>query len=424
MKILHLSTSDVDGGAARAAYRLHKGLISADIDSKMLVRAKFGDDPTVLSNKTLLARLSSKLDALPLKQYPGRDSTMFSPQWFPDSVIARVKQLNPDIIHLHWVCNGFLKIESLAEFRRPIVWTLHDMWPMTGGCHYTKGCDRYTEGCGSCPQLKSDNFHDLSRQTWKRKAKAWRSLNMTLVTPSRWLAKCTQASPLFEQYRTKVIPNGVDTQQYKPLDKQITRNKLNLPQDKYLVLFGAGSTSGDPRKGFRHLLSALQMLNADQWSNQLELVIFGESEAAESLPIRFKSHYLGRLNDDVSLAAAYSAADVFVSPSVQDNLPNTVVEALACGTPCLAFDIGGMPDLIQHHHNGYIAKPFDTDDLANGIVWLLGDDRRRVELSKKSRAYALHNFEIKSQANQYLQLYERLIGSHNNHSNSACPIRA
>lgn len=409
MKILHLSTSDIDGGAARAAYRLHRGLIEANVDSKMLVRAKFGEDSTVLSNKTPLARLGSKLDALPLNLYPERDSTMFSPQWFPDSVVTRVKQLNPDIIHLHWVCNGFLKIESLAKFHKPIVWTMHDMWSLTGGCHYTKGCDRYTEGCGSCPQLKSNHFHDLSRRTWKRKAKAWQSLNMTLVTPSKWLAKCTQASPLFEQYRIEVIPNGIDTQQYQPLDTQIARDKLNLPQDKYLVLFGAGSTSGDPRKGFRYLLSALKMLNADRWSNQLELVIFGESEAAEPLPIRFKTHYLGRLNDDISLAAAYSAADVFISPSVQDNLPNTVVEALACGTPCIAFDIGGMPDLIQHQHNGYIAKPFDIDDLANGIAWLLEDDERRIELSKKSHAYALRNFELKAQSNRYLQLYEYLL---------------
>ena len=408
MKILHVSTSDVDGGAARAAYRIHKGLTSIDVDSKMLVRTKLERDPTVLANKTPLAQLGSKLDALPLRQYPNRDSTMFSPQWFPDSVVSRVKQIDPDIVHLHWVCNGFLRIESLAKFQKPIVWTLHDMWPLTGGCHYTKGCDRYQEGCGSCPQLSSTKQRDLSFRVWQRKKRIWPKLNLTLAAPSHWLAACIKSSPLFEGFRIEVIPTGIDAKRYKPIDKQVARVALGLPVDKRLILFGAGSTSGDPRKGFRHLLAALQKLYTDEWFEQLELVVFGESSAG-SRPTAFKTHYMDRLRDDISLALVYASADLFVAPSVQDNLPNTVIEALACGTPCLAFNIGGMPDMIEHQENGYLAEPFDIADLARGIEWTLADMTRHHRLSLSAHEKARKAFCLEERARQYSTLYSNLL---------------
>lgn len=411
MKVTHLSTSDIDGGAARAAYRLHKGLIADGIDSSMLVRAKFSDDSTVIANKTLVARLGSKLDNWPVSRYKERDGTIFSPQWFPDSVVSRVRQIDPDIIHLHWICNGFLRIESLAQFGKPIVWTLHDMWPFTGGCHYTKGCNLYREGCGNCPQLGSTKLHDLSYETWQRKLKAWKNLNLTIVTPSRWLAKCAESSPLFNQLRIEIIPNGLDTDCYRPYNKLEARKTLGLPQEKSLVLFGSGSSSGEARKGFQYLLSALQKLDSEKWREQIELVVFGRSDSAESLPINFKTHYLGNLETDQALAKAYSSADVFVAPSVQDNLPNTVVESLSCGTACVAFDIGGMPDIIQHKKNGFLAPPFDIDELARGIVWTLHDESRKAELFKNSRAHAIENFELASKSSQYNRLYQQLIGN-------------
>jgi glycosyltransferase involved in cell wall biosynthesis len=409
MKILHLSTSDIEGGAAKAAYRFHQGLINAGIDSKMLVRAKFGKDSSVITNKTLISRLGSKLDGFPLKNYPKKERTMFSTQWFPDSVVEQVKQIDPDIIHLHWVCNGFLQIESLAKLQKPIVWTLHDMWAFTGGCHYTQECDRYTQSCGYCPQLGSIKPKDLSFQIWQRKSNAWCNLNLTVVACSRWLAECALSSSLFRNVRVEVISNGLNTQIYKPMQKQMVRNALNLPNDKYLVLFGAGSTSEDPRKGFHYLLSALQQLNLNQWSNQLEVVIFGESRTAHNLPIPFKTHYLGCLSDDVSLALAYSSADLFVAPSVQDNLPNTVLEAMACGVPCLAFDIGGMPDMIDHQHNGFLARPFDTANLAKGIEWVLEDLTRHQILSNNAYQKSRLKFCLKQQVNQFLILYESIL---------------
>jgi glycosyltransferase involved in cell wall biosynthesis len=411
MNVLQISTSDLDGGAAIAAYRLHKGLASAGVTSSMLVRAKFSDDPTVIANKTPIARLGSKVDWWPLKQYSNRERTMFSPQWFPDSVVHKVKQTKPDIVNLHWICNGYLRIESLARFQSPLVWTMHDMWAFTGGCHYTKECDRYLNGCGSCPQLGSTCPNDLSHKTWLRKAKAWNSLNLTVVTPSRWLASCVRDSPLFENCRVETIANGINLQEFKPIDQRLAREKLNLPQGKHLVLFGAGSTTSDPRKGFQHLLSAIQRLDSTQWGNQLELVVFGESQSGSPLPVDFEVRYLGRLKGSQMLAAAYSSADMFVAPSVQDNLPNTVVEALSCGTPCVAFKIGGMSDMVNHCCNGYLAKPFDIDDLAKGINWVLQDKLRTLELSAQARVSALQNFDIHTQSEKYNSLYRRILKS-------------
>ena len=197
MKILHLSTSDIEGGAARAAYRLHKGLQTIDVPSQMLVRAKLSNDKTVIPQKTILTKLGPPSSSLPLKFYPNRDRTMFSPQWFPDEIAKKVTQINPDIINLHWITNGFLQIETLKKFKKPLVWTLHDMWPFTGGCHYAQECDRYTNSCGTCPQLKSKRNWDLSRWIWKRKNQGWSDLNLTIVSPSIWLAECAKSSTVF-----------------------------------------------------------------------------------------------------------------------------------------------------------------------------------------------------------------------------------
>jgi glycosyltransferase involved in cell wall biosynthesis len=407
MKVLHLSTSDIDGGAARAAYRLHQGLLQLDIDSKMLVRAKFSTDSSVIGYKPLVAKLGSKLDSYPLRKYPKRKKLMFSSQWFPDTVVPKVRSVNPDIVHLHWTCNGYLRIESLTKLKKPLVWTLHDMWAFTGGCHYTQGCDHYTKGCGSCPQLGSSDPYDLSWRNWQRKAKILRNLNLTIVSPSQWLANCAKASPLFENCRIEVIPNGIDVEVYKPINQSAARAALNLPQDKHLVLFGAGSTSGDPRKGFHLLLSALQKLDANLWGDRLELVIFGESKPQNALPLQFQARYLGRLSDDVSLALAYVSADLFIAPSQEDNLPNTVMEALSCGTPCLAFDIGGMPDMIEHQKTGYLVQPFEIDDLVKGVEWILDNPARLKTLSVQARNHAIEKFPFRSCSEQILNIYKK-----------------
>lgn len=411
MRILHLSTFDIMGGAARAAYRLHKSLIKSDVDSKMLVRRSYSKDLTIYSNRTLTSSLGAKLDQIPVNKYSNKNYSLFSPQWFPDSLVRRVQQINPDIIHLHWVCNGYLQIESLPKFKQPIVWTLHDMWPFTGGCHYSKGCDRYTKGCGKCPRLGSTKDNDLSRKTWYRKYAAWKSFNLTLVAPSQWMEKCSRVSPLFEQCEIVVIPNGIDTNIYTPSEKKLARSVLNLPQNKHLLLFGASSTTSDPRKGFQHLVTALRKTYSQSWNTQLELVIFGESTTDNDCSDLFKAHYLGKLTNDAELALAYSAADVFIAPSIEDNLPNTILEALSCGTPCLAFDIGGMPDMIEHQKNGYLAEPFDANSLASGIYWLLDSTERHQKVSEYAREKTRLKFSLEEQSEKFKRLYRKILSN-------------
>jgi glycosyltransferase involved in cell wall biosynthesis len=413
LKVLLLSIGDGGGGAARAAYRLHIGLQDVGIFSQMMVQTKLTDDITVLEPHGKvgkgMALLRPTFNALPLRLYPQSDFKTYSLQWLPEHVSTCASKLDLDLLNLHWVCDGFLKIETLSQFKRPLVWTLHDMWPFTGGCHYSGDCDLYTEHCGCCPQLGSSQPFDLSAWVWHRKLTNFNALNLTLVTPSQWLANCAQSSSLFRGRRIEVIPNGLDLQIYKPIDSHIARQILNLPQDKQLILFGAVRATSDRRKGFHFLQPALHQLSQITQRDNIQLVIMGASAPPHPLNLGFETHYLGTLKDDVSLALAYSAADVFVAPSVQDNLPNTVLEAIACGTPCVAFDIGGMPDLIKHKHNGYLARPYEIEDFAQGINWILDDRERLQKLSEASRAKAEQEFTLTLQASRYRDLFQEIV---------------
>ncbi|HEY9601126.1 MAG TPA: glycosyltransferase family 4 protein [Allocoleopsis sp.] len=412
MNVLLLNTSDITGGAARAAYRLHQGLHSIGVDSRMLVQYKASDDKTVTAPSTRLeegiAKMRVAVDALPLKFYGQRDATTFSLQWLPDRTVAKINRLKPDIINLHWTGEAFVQIETLAQFNRPLVWSLHDMWAFTGGCHYNQDCDRYTDSCGACPQLRSTQDWDLSRWVWQRKAKSWQNLNLTIVALSSWLAQCASSSSLFSSLRVERIPNGLDTQTYRPINRQIARELLNLPQNKHLVFFGSIWSTSVKRKGFHLLQPALQELSQSGWHDKLELVIFGASQPENPPEFGFKVHYLGTLNDDLLLALVYSAADVFVQPSTQENLANTVMEAIACGTPCVAFNIGGMPDLIEHQKNGYLAQPYQIEDLARGIAWVLENQERHQKLSYRAREKAEQEFTLEIQARRYLSLFTEI----------------
>jgi glycosyltransferase involved in cell wall biosynthesis len=413
MKVLLLNSSDLNGGASRAAYRLHQGLISIGINSQMLVQSQEGRDSTVISPQNQIGKEFSKLrprfGRLPLKLYPNRKTSEYSASWLPDGIAAKVEKLAPDVINLHFICESYLQIQTIAKFKQPLVWTLQDMWAFTGGCHYNQDCDRYINSCGTCPQLGSNRHWDLSRWQWHSKAKHWKNLDFTIITPSIWLAKAAQSSSLFRSMRVEVIPCGLDTSKYKPINRQIARKQLNLPQDKHLVLFGAVNGTSNYRKGFHLLLPALQSLSKSGWSDRLELVIFGSSQPLNPPEFGFKSCYLGKFNDDVSLALLYAAVDVFIAPSIQDNLPNTVMEALACGTPCVAFNIGGMPDMIEHQRNGYLAQPFEIEDLAQGIAWILEDKERHQKICDRAREKVEKEFPLELQARRYTSLYTSLL---------------
>ncbi|MDB9430537.1 glycosyltransferase family 4 protein [Microcystis aeruginosa CS-555/01A07] len=410
MRVCLLSHSDGRGGAYAAAYRLHQGLRKMGVDSTMLVGDKTRDDHTVLSPNSKLAKgwskLTPTLDHLPLMLYPNRDHTPYSIQWISDRIASQVAQLAPDIINLHWVNAGYLQIETVARLNKPLVWTIHDMWPFTGGCHYSGECDRYMKSCGSCPQLHSDQDWDISRWVWQRKAKNWKNLNLTIITPSRWLADCAKNSSLFQNLRIEVIANGLDIKTYRPIEQKLARHLLNLPHDKQLILFGAMSANSDHRKGFQFLLPALQKLNQTKQPYQIELVVFGASEPIDSPDLGFKVHYLGRLNDDILLALVYSAADVMIVPSIQESFGQTASEALSCGTPVVAFNATGLKDIVEHQQNGYLAQPFEVEDLAKGIAWVLEDRERYGKLCDRAREKVVQEFSLEVQAKYYLSVYQ------------------
>lgn len=413
MKALLINTYDIQGGAARAAYRLHQGLKYMGVNSQMLVHEKSSDDKTVFAPKIALfqgiARAKKTVDGLPLKVYRQRSNASYSLGCLPDRIVPKVNQINPDIINLHWINAGFMQIETIAKLNRPLVWTLHDMWAFTGGCHYSGDCEGYLKSCGGCPQLSSSKKWDLSSWIWQRKAKVLRDLNLTIVTPSNWLANCARASSLFKDLQIEVIPNGVDTQRYRPINKIVARELLNLPQDKQLILFGAIQATSDTRKGFNLLKSALESLSNSGWKDKLEVAIFGASRPENPPDFGFKAHYLGICNDDIFLALIYSAADVFVLPSTEENLANTVMESIACATPCVAFNIGGTSDMIEHEINGYLAQPFKVEDLAQGIAWILDNKERYEKLSYYAREKAEQNFTQQIQARRYLAVFNGII---------------
>jgi len=408
MKILLVNIVDNYGGAARACYRLHKALLEEGIDSKMLVQLKTGDDWTVLSPRTDMERSMGKvrsiIEKIPLKKY--NINVTFSLNISPFSpVVKRINEINPDIVHLHWVNDGFLKIENIPKIKPPIIWTMHDMWLFTGGCHYDEYCDRFKKNCGRCPVLNSNKENDLSRKTWNRKNKAFSKIkNITITTPSQWLTECSKNSTLLKGVKIFTIPNMIDTNVFKPFDKIKARELFGLPINKKLILFGAMSNT-DKRKGLKELKEALHKIKN---INDIELVIFGSSLPEKEIDFGFKSYYLGRLNDDPSLVALYNAVDIVINASHQENLSNVIMESISCGKPVVAFNIGGNPDMIDHQINGYLAKPFDTDDLANGIRWVLNNPDYN-ELCKNAREKVLNNFDKKIVVKRYIELYKEIL---------------
>jgi glycosyltransferase involved in cell wall biosynthesis len=415
MRLLLINTFEIDGGAAIATNRLHKGLRSIGVDSRLLVQSKKTDDMTVIGSKTkigkYIARLRKHLDRLFVWSYDNKGRGLFSPANLYDGLAAKIDKINPDIVHLFWVAGGFLKIETIKKIQRPIIWTLHDMWPFTGGCHYDEECGKFIDSCGGCPLLQSINNNDLSRKIWLRKQKSWENVPIVVVATSHWLANMARASSLFKNKRIEVLPNGLDTDKFKPLDKAAARSKYKFPIDKKLILFSAFDAVSDKRKGNQFLMQALAKLSQDGWCDIAELVIIGSSKPETPPDFGMKVHYMGKFHDEISQVLLYSAADVVVAPSMQENLSNTVMESLACGTPVVAFNIGGMPDMIEHKENGFLATPFDFISLADGISWVLSDDEKRQKLSNRARSLVVENFKLDVVAKQYVALYNDVLQS-------------
>lgn len=413
MRILHFSTSDTRGGAARGAFWLHRTLCRQGIDSLMLVGRKYSDDERVipLNGKTarVIERARDTLDQLPLRRYRKTDDSFWTVGWVPRHLSRAVRDLQPDLIHLHWMGGGFVPVDALRDLPGPLVWTLRDMWAFTGGCHYTAGCAGYRTNCGECPQLRSPHQNDLSRAVWQHKRKAWADLDLWLVPISSWLDDCARQSPLLTGVPTRVIPNGVDDRRFRPYPKTEALAAWGLPPDKKYILFGAVGALHDERKGFPQLAEAARKLAASCWTSRAELVVFGDLEPETAPSLGLKTHFLGHIDDDDRLAQLYAAADVMVVPSLQEAFGKTLIEAMACGTPVVAFDSGGPVDIVTHRETGYLAHSFDSDDLAQGIAWCLDTPGRAEEMGRKARHCVEEKFDMNIITEHYLDLYRSIL---------------
>ncbi len=412
MKILIVNASDSGGGAAIAAYRLHKALNAQKIESEMLVQKKLLDDYNIIgpssNREKFINILRPHIDQAIVKFYKNRDKILFSPAWLGfNDIVEKINEINPDIVHLHWICGGMMKVEDLKKIQAPIVWSLHDMWAFTGGCHYDEGCGAYEQKCGDCKVLKSNKTNDLSRKVFNRKEKTFTQINnMTIVGLSRWLSESAQKSKLLRDKKNVNLPNPIDTDIFKPFSEKNSRELWKLPKDKKLILFGALEATSDTRKGFDVLSQALSILKIED----VEFVVFGSSKPKKPPKFKFKTHYIGRLHDDISLVTLYSAVDVMIVPSLQENLSNAIMESLSCATPVVAFDVGGNNDMIEHKINGYLSKPFDPFDLANGIEWVLNTSNYS-ELCENARKKVVEEFDSVKVAKQYIELYKEILNA-------------
>lgn len=409
MKIIHISHSDIQGGAARAAYRIHQALRLHGLDSTMAVNVATSGDWTVQSDKTKLAkglaRLRPQLGSLPRQWLRTDNPILHSPAIIPSTWSGRLNCTDADVLHLHWVNGEMLSIPDITKLGKPVVWTLHDMWAFCGAEHYTEEF-RWCQGYWKDNRPSYESGFDLNRWTWNRKRKYWQK-PLQIVTPSQWLADCVTKSALMADWPVRVVPYAIDTDIWQPFDQNLARKLLHLPLDVPLLLFGAVGGSRDPRKGFDLLQAALNHLRGQMPG--LQLVVFGQLAPKEPIDLGFPIHYMGHLHDELSLRILYSAADVMTIPSRQDNLPNTGLEAHACGTPVIAFNTCGLPDIVEHLKTGYLAKAFDTNDLAHGIQWLLSDRSRLMTLGLAARQRALDKWSVKVVADAYQNVYDYVL---------------
>lgn len=409
MNILIVNTYDLRGGAARAAWRLFEGLRRSGMEVQMLVQEKRSDDPDVMVSRSpitgLLNPLRPYIDfAIPFLQT--RRRVLFSSSILPDRLVEMIDRINPDVVHLNWITGGMVRIETLSTIRRPMVWTLHDMWAFTGGCHYTAGCDRYMKSCGSCPVLHSSREKDLSNRIFLRKEHEYSAIrNLTITTPSNWLGQCARESPLLRDKRVVVIPNGLDTKLYKPGNKQEIRKSLELPENKKLILFGAIRGVKNRIKGFDLLEKALQELDPERF----ELMVFGSDESSLERPLMLKARFFGTITDEEKLVRLYDAADVVAVPSYQEVFGQAASEAMACGTPVVAFDQTGLRDIVKHKETGYLATPFEPVDLARGITWITEDETRYKALCTASRIRAIEHFDLDVVTGSFISVYKEAI---------------
>ena len=409
MKILQINFSDFanGGGGAIAMYRLYLGLKKANIDCKILSGVKTLE---ILDSQSIVR--SSKLEYL-IKLLTSQLGLNDIHSVSSFGILQNNLYTNSDILNFHVIHSGFFSYLALPELtkNKPAIFTLHDMWSFTGHCAYSYDCDRWQYGCGKCPYpdiyppIKLDNTY----LEWKLKDWVYSRSNITIVSPSKWLTEKARQS-ILNRFPIHHIPYGIDTAAYQQLDREECRHILGISQNQKVLMFGAVSLK-DQRKGSDLLIKSLQQLPS---SLKLDILLLTLGEGGEKIAemVGIKTLSLGYVSSDRLKSIAFSASDLFVFPTRADNLPLVLQESMACGTPMVSFDIGGVPDLVRHNITGYLAKPEEIQDFSNGIVQLLEDEQLRQNMSKNCRAIAISEYSLELQAKRYIELYEQVLQHH------------
>lgn len=413
MNVLIINTSEKTGGAAVASNRLMNALNNNGVKARMLVRDKETDEITVApvghpwraqwaflwERFCIFLHLHVKRDHLFEIDIANVGIDICKTRYFKEA----------DIIHFAWINQGYISLKGIRrilESGKPIVWTMHDMWPATAICHYTRGCKYYQSACHNCRLLPGGGSEsDLSAKVWRKKHSIIHNHTINFVTCSHWLQRKAEQSGLFRHQSVTTIPNPINTHIFQPFLKSEARKRMHLPSGKRIILFVSQRVT-DERKGMSYFIEAIEkMISADPTTKGTTVIAImgghGE-EIASQLPLQ--AYSLGYVSDDKAIVDAYNSADVFVLPSLEDNLPNTIMEAMACGVPCVGFNVGGIPEMIEHKKTGYVAKERDTDDLAAGIRWTLEPAQRQI-LSKNAVDKVQRCYSERAVAMQYIDIY-------------------
>ncbi|MEN8157835.1 MAG: glycosyltransferase family 4 protein [Bacteroidota bacterium] len=418
MKILLISKYFKTGGAAISSARLFEALKMNGVDVKMLVQEEHNEKEGVYATTGGMVKRWINLGRFIIERltFLRHESSktvrfLFSPANAGENLIRNRHVKEADIIHLHWINAAFLSVRSLKKLfnsGKPVVWTFHDMWAFTGGCHYALECDHYTRECGQCPYLKKPGKGDLSHRIWKRKEKLFRDNKVTVITPSKWLNECASSSSLLRHCEFHTIRYSMDQTLFKPAEREMACRNLGLDPEKKYILFGAAAVRS-MLKGFDFFLEAIRILHkALDPEAGVEILLFGKTSGDEDRLFPMNTRNISYINSPETIAELYSAAHLFVIPSLQDNFPNTILESMLCGTPVVGFRSGGIPEMIDHKVTGYLAEHKSSTDLAEGMKWVLFTDAYE-SMSAEARSSAVRRYSRKQAAEKHVALYKELL---------------
>ena len=415
IRILHLSYCDRNTGAGIAAKRIHNCICDfndPEIKSYLRLNTNGIDNKNIRYTKKLIPKyynlVKKYLERIIIRLIKYEDNKFHSISVLPSLKHLEINNLDIDIVHIHWVQHETISIEEIGKIKFPIVWTLHDFWPFSATEHYQRDDldKRYIKGYKIKKIFRISEYVD--KLCFQRKKLNWGN-NIKLIAPSKWMKDCSNNSLLMKDKEIKIIPNPIDTEVFRPINKNKAKKSLKIETQKKVILFGSIDGGKDPRKGADLLIDVLKCLNFRK--ELIQIVIFGKKNKFQDIfeNTFFEIKHLGIINSDYKLSTIYSASDIFIIPSRAESFGQTAAEAQSCGTPVAGFDIGGLKDIIAHNKNGILIEPFNTRKMALSIENLLKDEEKILKFSKASRQNALQNWDYKKVAKSHINFYKKIL---------------